>query len=162
MLLLRQERMAGKGTRSDANERHVYPFIRTLRQRSLHGPIKINVSVSGSITVSVSVSVQCVNALFISTFSIFAVSVSVLVSVRMESPLKSPSREGPIKQQQQQENPLLTVDCLIPHYLFQLSRFLPYTCIRTNGSPLKSPSREGPIKQQQQQQQENPLLTSIV
>ena len=42
---------------------------RTRRHRSLHGPIKINVSVSGSVAVSVSVHMQ--SCTIISTFSIF-------------------------------------------------------------------------------------------
>ena len=54
----RQDRLARKCTRSDANERHTHPLTRTVRHRSLHGPIKINVSVSRSVSVSVSVHME--------------------------------------------------------------------------------------------------------
>ena len=58
VLFHRQERMAGKGTRSDENERHAHTLTRTVRQRSLHGPIQLNVSVSRSVAISVSVHME--------------------------------------------------------------------------------------------------------
>ena len=54
VLFHQQESIAGKGTRSDANERHAHPLTLTVLYRSLHGPIKINVSASEFVAVSVS------------------------------------------------------------------------------------------------------------
>ena len=46
--------MARNGTRCDENKRHANPLTCTVRHRSLHGPIKIDISVCGSVAVSVS------------------------------------------------------------------------------------------------------------
>ena len=46
---LRQEKMTGKGTRSNENKGHAHSLTRTVRHRPLRGPIKINVSVSVSV-----------------------------------------------------------------------------------------------------------------
>ena len=54
----RQGKMAGNDTRSDENKGHTHPLTITVRHRSLHGPIKINVSVSKSVVVSVSVHIE--------------------------------------------------------------------------------------------------------
>ena len=47
MPIYQQERMAGKGIRSDANERHAHLLTCAVWHRSLHGPIKINITISG-------------------------------------------------------------------------------------------------------------------
>ena len=54
VLFHRQEKMLRKGTRRDTNERHAHSLTCTVRHRSLHGPIKIDISVCGSVAVSVS------------------------------------------------------------------------------------------------------------
>ena len=50
--------MAGNGTRIDENMGHAHPLIHTVRHRSLHGQIKINVFVAESVAVSVSVHME--------------------------------------------------------------------------------------------------------
>ena len=59
---MRTLKMAGKGTKSDeANEAHAHPLTRTV-----HGPIKINVSVSGPVAVSRSIHMEaCTTYLFL-------------------------------------------------------------------------------------------------
>ena len=56
--------MATKGTRSDENERHTHPLTCTVRHRSLHGQIKINVFVAESVAVSVSVHMESFTIFF--------------------------------------------------------------------------------------------------
>ena len=58
LLFHQQERMVGKGTRSNANERHTHLLTRTVWHRSLHGLIKINVAISWSTAVSVSLHME--------------------------------------------------------------------------------------------------------
>ena len=65
MVFHRQEKLVGNGT--DENKGHIRPLTRMVRHRSLHVPIKINVSVSGSVAVSMSVHMEsrtiCFNCL---------------------------------------------------------------------------------------------------
>ena len=54
----RQVRMARKSAKSNGNDGYTRPLTPTVRHRSLHGPIKLNVSVSGTVAVSVSVHIE--------------------------------------------------------------------------------------------------------
>ena len=90
-LFHRQDKVARKGTRSDANERHAERSFRLTgagRQRPLHGPVKINVSVSAFVALTVTVHMESctIYHYFLDFFFFFTVSVSESVSVRTEPP----------------------------------------------------------------------------